>query len=60
MKRFVKTPMTDPVHEAYDNARKTHRRDYEVTAVFHVEARNWEHAIELAMDDPRAGDWDAN
>ena len=52
--------MADPVHEAYDNAHKTHRRDYEVTAVFHVEARNWEHAIELAMDDPSEGDWDAN
>ena len=52
--------MTDPVHELYDNANHTNRRTFEVTAVFHVEARNWEHAIELALDDPRDGDWDAN
>ena len=60
MKRFVKTPMTDPVHEAYDNAHKTHRRDYEVTAVFHVTAPTWEEAIRIAQDDLHAGEWDAN
>ena len=52
--------MTDPIHEAYDNAHKTNRRDYEVTAVFHVTAPTLEEAIRIAQDDLRAGDWDAN
>ena len=52
--------MTDPVHDLYDNAHKTHRRDYEVTAVFHVTAPTWEEAIRIAQDDLHAGEWDAN
>ena len=49
--------MTDPVHDLYDNAHKTRRRDFEVTAVFHVTAPTWEEAIGIAQDDLNAGEW---
>ena len=52
--------MTDPVHEACDNAHKTRHQDFEVTAVFNVTAPTWEEAIRIAQDDLHAGDWDAN